>query len=331
DRQDALRSCEIHVPQRHLPARGRLDSAAVDADVVDLVTDGNGLSSADAGRARLRRALFPDRSTPAGHCDRGRQTPARALEASGVVAHDDGRARQCAALRTRVGYGCAYPLRPAGVCDVSRIGYVALAWVVRPGQHEWAMTCLVCGSAAPAPLYRIRDVPVVRCPMCGLGRALIPPGFDPSVIYDQSYFEGGQADGYANYQGSRDVLVAEFRRVLRDLAAAGARDGRLLEIGCAYGFFLDEARTSFQVSGVELAADAVAACRTRGLDVVREADDAFYRSRAPFDVVVMLDVIEHLEAPDQVLRTVHRHTRPGALLVITTGDFGSLAARLLGR
>jgi len=119
--------------------------------------------------------------------------------------------------------------------------------------------------------------------------------------------------------------------VLRDLAAAGARDGRLLEIGCAYGFFLDEARASFRVSGVELAPEAVAACRTRGLDVVQEADDAFYRSRAPFDVVVMLDVIEHLQAPDEVLTTVHRHTRPGALMVISTGDFGSLAARLFGR
>src|SRR5215831_13979182 len=155
-------------------------------------------------------------------------------------------------------------------------------------RHE-AMTCLVCGTAAPTPLYRIDNVPVVRCTTCGLGRALSPPGFDPTSIYNQSYFEGGHRDGYVNYQGSRDVLAAEFRRVLHDLAAVGARDGRLLEIGCAYGFFLDEARASFQVSGVELAADAVAACRTRGLDVVREADDAFYRSHAPFDVVVMLD------------------------------------------
>jgi len=193
------------------------------------------------------------------------------------------------------------------------------------------MTCLVCGAAAAVPLYRIRDVPVVRCPTCGLGRALSPPGFDPAYIYNESYFAGGQADGYANYLDSRDVLVAEFRRVLRDLAAAGVRDGRLLEIGCAYGFFLDEASASFQVSGVELAPEAVAACRRRGLDVVREADDTFYRSRAPFDVVVMLDVIEHLEAPDEVLRIVHSHTRAGGLMVITTGDFGSLAARLLGR
>lgn len=192
------------------------------------------------------------------------------------------------------------------------------------------MICLVCGTTAPGPLYRVRNVQVVRCTECGLGRALTPPDFDPVRMYNESYFQGGQTDGYANYQGSRNVLVAEFRRVLRDLAAAGASGGRLLEIGCAYGFFLEEARVSFQVSGVELASEAVAACRARRLDVVQEADDAFYGSRAPFDVVVMLDVLEHLKAPDEVLRTVHRHTRPGALMVLTTGDFGSLAARLLG-
>ena len=193
------------------------------------------------------------------------------------------------------------------------------------------MTCVACGTAALFPLYRVRDIQIVRCATCGLGRALPPSGFDPSAIYRESYFQGGQADGYADYQGSRSVLVSEFRTVLRDLAAAGVRDGRLLEIGCAYGYFLEEARASFEVSGIELAREAVAACRARGLDVVQEADDAFYGSRGPFDVVVMLDVVEHLLAPDEVLRIVHRHTRPGAALIITTGDFGSLAARLLGR
>ena len=194
------------------------------------------------------------------------------------------------------------------------------------------MSCPVCGASAEAgPLYRVGDCEIVRCTACGVGRSLCPPGFDPARIYTESYFQGGRADGYANYQGSRPVLLAEFRRVLRDLAAAGASAGRLLEIGCAYGFFLDVARASFRVSGVDLAPEAVAACRERQLDVVQKADESFYESRGPFDVVVMLDVLEHLEAPDEVLRTVHRHTRPGSLLVLSTGDFGSVAARLLGR
>ena len=138
-------------------------------------------------------------------------------------------------------------------------------------------------------------------------------------------------DGYADYQGSRDSLSVEFRNVLRDIEATGTTHGRLLEIGCAYGYFLDESSRAFQVSGVELAEDAVAACRARGLDVVRIADDAFYAERGPFDVAVMLDVIEHLTAPGELLDELHAHMRPGGILVITTGDFHALIARAMGR
>jgi len=45
----------------------------------------------------------------------------------------------------------------------------------------------------------------------------------------------------------------------------------------------------------------------------------------------MLDVIEHLERPDDVLGDLHARLRPGGLLMLTTGDFGSLAARTMGR
>jgi SAM-dependent methyltransferase len=192
--------------------------------------------------------------------------------------------------------------------------------------------CLACRVIArPEVLYSVRGFLIVRCSFCGLGRTLTSPDFDPATIYTDAYFEGGQPDGYADYQGSHEYLAAEFRHVLLDIAAAGATQGRLLEIGCAYGFFLQEASVAFQVSGIELAEDAAAACRARGLDVVRWADEVFYCERGPFDVVVMLDVLEHLSAPDDLLRDLYRHTRAGGRLIITTGDFGSLVARAMGR
>ena len=193
-------------------------------------------------------------------------------------------------------------------------------------------TCLACGAIAlPQILYRVRNFSIIRCSICGLGHTLITPDFDPSTIYTEAYFQGGQSDGYADYQGSHEYIAAEFRHLLHEIGTAGATRGRLLEIGCAYGFFLEEASKSFQVCGTELAEAAVAACRARGLDVVRKADEAFYSERGPFDVVVMLDVLEHLTAPDDLLLDLQHHTRLGGLLVITTGDFGSLVARTMGQ
>jgi SAM-dependent methyltransferase len=192
--------------------------------------------------------------------------------------------------------------------------------------------CLACQAVAvPQFVFNIKGFPILRCSSCGLGWTVTPAGFDPTSIYTRGYFQGEQADGYADYQGSRAELAAEFRRLLQDITAAGKPTGRLLEVGCAYGFFLDAARDSFEVSGVEVAEDAAAACQARGLDVVQHADEAFYTRRGPFDLVVMLDVIEHLMKPDEILRDLHKYMQTGALLVITTGDFGSLLSRIMRR
>ncbi len=48
------------------------------------------------------------------------------------------------------------------------------------------------------------------------------------------------------------------------------------------------------------------------------------------DVIVLLDVIEHLPDPHETLALCVRHLNPGGIVVLTTGDFGSPVARLLG-
>lgn len=188
------------------------------------------------------------------------------------------------------------------------------------------MSCVACGGVAARPLYTVNGFDVVQC-SCGLARTAVPADFDPASIYTEAYFQGGHHDGYADYAGSRDALRAEFRRTLDALPV---RAGKLIEVGCAYGFFLDEAATRFDVCGVEVADAARNACEERGHAVSRELDDDLL-SLGPFDAAAMLDVIEHLPAPGDVLDKLHGAMRPGAALVITTGDFGSPLARLMGK
>lgn len=65
--------------------------------------------------------------------------------------------------------------------------------------------------------------------------------------------------------------------------------------------------------------------------VAGELSPAFLAEHGPFDAAVMLDVIEHVQDPGAALAALHAAMRPGAPLLITTGDFGSLLARVMGR
>jgi SAM-dependent methyltransferase len=198
-----------------------------------------------------------------------------------------------------------------------------------PTPMLWCPACAI--ATAQQRLYRKNGCDIMQCPACGLGRAEAGPGFDPCAYYNGGYFSGAHADGYADYQGAEAVLRREFARTLEFIH--GFRPGgRLLELGCAYGFFLDEAKQRYQACGVELAADAAESCRSRGLEVVTGVADeaAINQLRPPFDAIVLLDVIEHLPAPQDTLAICARSLAAGGVIVLTTGDFGSVAARLAG-
>lgn len=180
--------------------------------------------------------------------------------------------------------------------------------------------------------FRKWEHDIIRCSGCGLGSTVIAPDFDPGSIYSEEYFNGAQRDGYADYVGSEPVLRGEFRRLLQDLKRHGVHSGKLVEIGCAYGFLLSEAQSKFGTLGFEVCADAVASCHARGLHVeCGPATDALMGASGPFDVAIMLDVIEHLENPGAVVKLIYQHLKPGGSVVISTGDWGSLLAKATGK
>jgi len=194
---------------------------------------------------------------------------------------------------------------------------------------EAAPSCICCGGALEI-IYTVESFPISRCNACGLGRTILNKGFDFDTYYSEAYFRGDVDDGYADYTGSEEVLRREFRHTLtRDLARFHGRQ-TLLEFGCAYGFFLSEAAPFFErVEGIELCAEAVQFCQARGLNVVRGVVDP-RTLRGPYDVAVGLDVIEHIPEPQEAVKLVADRLNPGGVLLLTTGDWGSLLARVMG-
>jgi SAM-dependent methyltransferase len=192
--------------------------------------------------------------------------------------------------------------------------------------------CAICGEAAPLrPALRKNNIEILRCSACGVGRALVP-NFDPSVFYTEGYFTGEQDGAYVDYAGSETVLRKEFARQAAFLRRF-VPGGKLLEIGCAYGFFLQEAvKRRFEIYGVEIAQAAVNHCHTTGLASVRQGalTRDYLEQYGPFDSIVMLDVIEHIDDVAGTVEMAVQHLKRDGVVMLTTGDWSSLFARVTG-
>jgi len=179
-------------------------------------------------------------------------------------------------------------------------------------------------------IYEKWGHPIFRCNICQLGSTGLNGAFDAVQIYSQPYFQGGRKDGYADYLASEFVLRKEFRRMVDKIREHGVSAGRLLEVGCAYGFFLLEAQEYFDCYGVEISETAAKSSQSRGLNVhCGTVTAGFLKENDPFDVIVMLDVIEHLQNPPEVLNLLHATLNRGGLLMISTGDWNSILARIM--
>jgi 2-polyprenyl-3-methyl-5-hydroxy-6-metoxy-1,4-benzoquinol methylase len=133
----------------------------------------------------------------------------------------------------------------------------------------------------------------------------------------------------------RDQSVAALTLTRYDQLIEGLEkyrhDARWLDVGCGSGHLLERVRAhGWHANGTEFGDAALAACRQKGLEVYSAEDAADELSPGSFDVISMIEVIEHLAEPRADLETAHRLLRPGGVLYVTTPNFGSLTRLLIG-
>lgn len=185
--------------------------------------------------------------------------------------------------------------------------------------------CAVCETHDADPLYK----GLVRCRRCGFVWADSSLGDEQlKELYARNYFFGGE---YLDYVAEEKPLLKDFRKAF-SLVDRFKKGGRLLELGCAYGFSLNVAREHFdEVTGVEINPEAAAYARERfGLDV-RQGD--FLAQDLPeghYDAVVCWATLEHLPAPHRYIEKISRLLKPGGVFAFTTIDIEALLPRLRG-
>jgi 2-polyprenyl-6-hydroxyphenyl methylase/3-demethylubiquinone-9 3-methyltransferase len=99
---------------------------------------------------------------------------------------------------------------------------------------------------------------------------------------------------------------------------------RLIDIGCGGGLVAEPmTRLGFAVTGIDAAAEGVAVARThaRSLDLAidyRETTVEALSGEPPFDVVLMLEIIEHVTDPRAFAADCARLLAPNGLMIVAT-------------
>lgn len=198
-----------------------------------------------------------------------------------------------------------------------------------------AAVCPLCGAppAAAGAAFELPPYRVVPCRACDLW-FLSPRRSEAAMLrayQEESYFEGGEGPGYSSYLAQEGTLRATFRQLLKAMHRRGMTGGRLLEVGCAYGFFLDEAREVFEHRAGTDYSQAAADRARRWADAVYLGGLAELPAGEAYDCVALIHVIEHIYHPRELVTGLLERVRPGGWVLLAAPDMGSFWRPLMGR
>ncbi len=202
-----------------------------------------------------------------------------------------------------------------------------------PHSKEY-VDCLFCSKRDFKKVYPSSLPGVVRCLSCGLIYA--NPRFKKEALkdfYSREYFEShsSEAMGYDNYVSDKELVEKTFKRRLLEIEKKWMpRRGKLLDVGCATGFFLSIARQrGWKVDGIEISEYC---CDYARREFGIELYCGFFKDakgfEPNFDLVTMWDYVEHSFTPDQDIRKAYELLAPGGVLALATPDVGSVPARI---
>lgn len=192
--------------------------------------------------------------------------------------------------------------------------------------------CLICESNM-VPDQRLKGL--LRCPNC----RFISTDLDLSreeleELYSEKYFKG---DVYTDYLADEVQIKSNFNRKLERIKKVTGSKPKtfVLEIGCAYGLFLDVIRKdAVFLKGIDISKDAIESAQIRmgdRADVIQGDYLDFPLEKDKYDLICMWDTIEHLTSPDKYIEKIAKELKKGGYYCVTTGDVGSLNARIRGR
>jgi SAM-dependent methyltransferase len=170
-------------------------------------------------------------------------------------------------------------------------------------------------TARTFPLFNSGEIDFVVCPECRLAfRERFPTALELDAIYAEAYARENIAQNETNQESGDHAMQAYASFLDGKVLRPGVR---ALDFGAASGALVAQLRErSVAADGFEFSPAARDYCRAqRGFQLM---GDLAAIPNAAYDVITMIEVIEHLTDLRATLEILHRALKPGGTLFVTT-------------
>lgn len=175
--------------------------------------------------------------------------------------------------------------------------------------------CLICNNSSLKDLPDYKFAFLTKCSSCKFV-------FSKQIPSQQELIN--HYNGYSRSDYLSPITIKRYNELL-DNFEKFKKTGKILDVGCGIGYFLDEAKKrGWEVYGTEFTDEAVSICSNKGIKVSQGKLERNNYSAGMFDVITSFEVLEHINNPIEELNNFNHLIRKGGLVYLTTPNFNSL-------
>ena len=183
------------------------------------------------------------------------------------------------------------------------------------------------------PVYFIHGMHITECNKCQMVYSIevLNQEIDQEIYHSDnkaqnSFVQVKQNVMYKNLEEKKAQYLLEL------VVRKGAKKGKLLDIGCSTGVLLSTAaKYEWECHGIEADVDASEYISNPSIKITHGFfPDALDENKKKYDVITILDVLEHMENPVSFLRDVKNFLTDSGKIIIQVPNFNSLIVRLEG-